>query len=53
MIAACYFPFFVTIWFGTTSKNDLIDINFPFFFIQKYLRFIEDNIDIKLIQSIL
>jgi len=53
MIAACYFPFFVAIWFGTTSKNDLIDINFPFFFIQKYLRFIEDNIDIKLIQSIL
>lgn len=33
--AVCYFPFFVAIWFGTTSQDELIDKNFPFFFIQK------------------
>jgi HAD superfamily hydrolase (TIGR01509 family) len=37
--AVCYFPFFVAIWFGTTSQEDLIDINFPFFFIQKLFYF--------------
>ena len=30
-----YFPFFVAIWFGTTPQDELIDKNFPFFFIQK------------------
>lgn len=30
-----YFPFFVAIWFGTTHTDELIDKNFPFFFIQK------------------
>jgi len=39
--AVCYFPFFVAIWFGTTSQEDLIDINFPFFFIQKLFYFLE------------
>ena len=38
--AVCYFPFFVAIWFGTTSQEDLIDINFPFFFIQKLFYFL-------------
>jgi HAD superfamily hydrolase (TIGR01509 family) len=38
--AVCYFPFFVAIWFGTTSQEDLIDINFPYFFIQKLFYFI-------------
>jgi beta-phosphoglucomutase-like phosphatase (HAD superfamily) len=37
----CYYPFFVAIWFGITEKEDLIDINFPFFFIQKLFNFIE------------
>jgi hypothetical protein len=37
--AVCYFPFFVCMWFGTTPDEDLIDKNFPFFFIQKYTRF--------------
>jgi len=37
--AACYFPFFVAIWFGTTPEDDLIDRNFPFFFIQKLFSF--------------
>jgi HAD superfamily hydrolase (TIGR01509 family) len=35
----CYFPFFVMIWFGTVNDDDLIDKNFPFFFIQKFLNF--------------
>ena len=33
--AVCHFPFFVAIWFGTTPTADLIDVNFPYFFIQK------------------
>jgi putative hydrolase of the HAD superfamily len=37
--ASYYFPFFVAIWFGTTAEDDLIDINFPFFFIQKLFGF--------------
>lgn len=41
--AICYFPFFVAIWFGTVSFDDLIDKNFPFFFIQKLFSFIGDN----------
>jgi HAD superfamily hydrolase (TIGR01509 family) len=36
-----YYPFFVAIWFGTTPEDDLIDKNFPFFFIQKLLNFLQ------------
>ena len=36
----CYYPFFVAIWFGITPEEDLIDKNFPFFFIQKLFNFI-------------
>ncbi len=43
----CYFPFFVAIWFGTTPDEDLIDKNFPFFFIQKLFNFMEISIDEK------
>jgi beta-phosphoglucomutase-like phosphatase (HAD superfamily)/dTDP-glucose pyrophosphorylase len=32
-----YFPFFVAMWFGTVPTDELIDKNFPFFFIQKLL----------------
>lgn len=39
--AVCYFPFFVAVWFGTTPQDDLIDKNFPFFFIQKLFLFLE------------
>jgi HAD superfamily hydrolase (TIGR01509 family) len=42
--AICYFPFFVAIWFGTVDEKDLIDKNFPFFFIQKLFNFIEKNV---------
>jgi thiamine kinase-like enzyme len=38
--ATCYFPFFVAIWFGTVSDDELIDKNFPIFFIQKFFHFI-------------
>jgi beta-phosphoglucomutase-like phosphatase (HAD superfamily) len=34
-----YFPFFVAIWFGTVDDDELIDKNFPFFFIQKLFNF--------------
>jgi hypothetical protein len=37
--ASYYFPFFVAVWFGTTAEDDLIDVNFPFFFIQKLFGF--------------
>jgi hypothetical protein len=31
----CYVPYFTAVWFGTTPDDELIDKNFPFFFIQK------------------
>jgi len=33
--ALCYIPMFTAIWFGTVPNDELIDKNFPFFFIQK------------------
>jgi HAD superfamily hydrolase (TIGR01509 family) len=30
-----YVPFFTAVWFGTVPYDDLIDKNFPYFFIQK------------------
>ncbi len=39
--AIYYFPFFVAIWFGTVDEDELIDKNFPFFFIQRLFNFIE------------
>jgi len=38
--AICYIPLFTSIWFGTVSYDELIDKNFPFFFIQKLFYFI-------------
>jgi HAD superfamily hydrolase (TIGR01509 family) len=35
-----YFPLFVAVWFGTLSEDELIDKNFPFFFIQRYFHFL-------------
>jgi beta-phosphoglucomutase-like phosphatase (HAD superfamily)/choline kinase len=37
--AAYYFPYFVAIWFGTTEMEDLIDVNFPYFFIDRLIGF--------------
>jgi len=36
-----YFPIFVAFWFGTLNEDELIDKNFPFFFIQRLYNFIE------------
>jgi putative hydrolase of the HAD superfamily len=33
--AVCYIPFFTSIWFGTVPQDELIDKNFPYFFISK------------------
>jgi HAD superfamily hydrolase (TIGR01509 family) len=38
--AVCYIPLFTSIWFGTVPYDELIDKNFPFFFIQKFFYFI-------------
>ena len=53
--SVCYYPFFVAIWFGTVPYDDLIDKNFPFFFIQKLFNFINDNdlFNIKLFNEII
>jgi aminoglycoside/choline kinase family phosphotransferase len=39
--ASRYFPYFVGIWFGTTPNEDLIDVNFPYFFINRLVAFYE------------
>ena len=39
--ASYYFPFFVAIWFGTLSEDELIDKQFPHQFIQKLFSFYE------------
>ena len=33
--AVCYIPLFTAVWFGTTPDDELIDKNWPYFFIQK------------------
>jgi HAD superfamily hydrolase (TIGR01509 family) len=39
--AVCYIPFFTGIWFGTTPQDELIDKNFPYFFISKLFYLLE------------
>ena len=39
--AICYIPFFTSIWFGTVKDDELIDKNFPYFFINKLFYLIE------------
>jgi HAD superfamily hydrolase (TIGR01509 family) len=39
--AICYIPFFTSVWFGTTPPDELIDKNFPYFFISKFVYLIE------------
>ena len=47
-----YFPMLVALWFGNINQDELIDKNFPFIFIKKFLFFIDnyldDNVLIKL-----
>jgi hypothetical protein len=38
-----YVPFFTAVWFGTVPYDDLIDKNFPYFFIQKLFYMYELN----------
>jgi HAD superfamily hydrolase (TIGR01509 family) len=39
--AMCYIPFFTSVWFGTTPQDELIDKNFPYFFISKLFYLLE------------
>jgi thiamine kinase-like enzyme len=39
--AVCYIPVFTAIWFGTTPQDELIDKNWPYFFIGKCLALLE------------
>ena len=39
--AFCYIPFFTSVWFGSTPQDELIDKNFPYFFISKLFYLIE------------
>jgi HAD superfamily hydrolase (TIGR01509 family) len=39
--AVCYIPIFTAIWFGTTPQDELIDKNWPYFFIGKCLALLE------------
>ena len=45
--AICYIPVFTAVWFGTTPTDELIDKNFPFFFIQKLFCMIDLTCDIS------
>lgn len=38
-----YVPFFTSVWFGTLSNEELIDKNWPFFFIQKTFWLLENS----------
>ena len=33
--AICYVPYFTSVWFGSVEQDELIDKNFPYFFITK------------------
>jgi thiamine kinase-like enzyme len=39
--AICYIPFFTGVWFGTIPQDELIDKNFPYFFINKMFYLLE------------
>ncbi len=38
----CYVPFFTAVWFGSMREDELIDKNFPFFFIQKLFKILAE-----------
>jgi HAD superfamily hydrolase (TIGR01509 family) len=40
-----YFPLFVAVWFGVTDSEHLLDKNFPYFFIQKFVNAITCMLD--------
>ena len=39
--AIAYVPFFTAVWFGTIADDELIDKNFPYFFVRKLFRLAE------------
>jgi hypothetical protein len=41
--AICYVPLFTAVWFGTTPDDELIDKNWPYFFIQKLFVLLGSN----------
>ena len=43
--ALCYTPFFTAVWFGTVNYDDLIDKNFPFFFLQKLFGLLDKTLE--------
>lgn len=49
----CYFPMFVSIWFGTVDQDELIDKNFPFIFINKFLFFLDRYVDIEFLRNLI
>lgn len=51
-LATCYYPFFVAIWFGTTPEEDLIDVNFPPFYIKRLFNFIERHVSLSVLANV-
>ena len=39
--ALCYVPYFTSIWFGSLEQDEMIDKNFPYFFITKFAYLLE------------
>jgi beta-phosphoglucomutase-like phosphatase (HAD superfamily)/choline kinase len=39
--AVCYIPIFTSVWFGSMNQSELIDKNFPYFFIKKTFYLLE------------
>lgn len=40
-----YFPMLVALWFGNINQDELIDKNFPFIFIKKFIYFVDNYLD--------
>ena len=48
-LSISYFPMFVSLWFGNINHDELIDKNFPFIFIKKFIYFIDNYLDDQVI----
>jgi thiamine kinase-like enzyme len=49
MYSISYFPMLVALWFGNINQDELIDKNFPFIFIKKFIYFIDNYLDDKVL----
>lgn len=47
-----YFPMLVALWFGNINQDELIDKNFPFIFIKKFIYFIDNYLDEKVLLNL-